>query len=301
MSDDFLLEVNKLDITGTVEVISEVGPLISTGDIIAIVVAVISVIGVVITTIMTNRTTKKINKENNNLQDRINNSNLELQARLSKENSDLQERWNQKNIDANLIAQARIEWIQNVRKTTSELLVNYFTMLNLANVDNIDQELMDSQEKNELLILYFGNDNTDTMTVDLVRERILDEKTNKGKNDMLVILLLDLAKRFSEYSISVKKDKTSKLRETVDEARRTMYANATQRKIGEEYIEEIGDVIPIEESVYQDEDVQDLGRAEIALEREKKKIELLQRDLMLLRDAIRTYLKIEWEIAKQGK
>lgn len=37
------------------------------------------------------------------------------------------------------------------------------------------------------------------------------------------------------------------------------------------------------------------------LKKERKKIEALQDDLILFRDAIRTYLKIEWEIAEQGK
>ena len=39
----------------------------------------------------------------------------------------------------------------------------------------------------------------------------------------------------------------------------------------------------------------------MALKIEKYKIEQMQKDLILLRDAIRTYLKIEWEIAKKGK
>ena len=52
-----------MDISGTLELITETGPIINTGDVIAIIVAVISLIGVVISTLMTNRTTKKINKE----------------------------------------------------------------------------------------------------------------------------------------------------------------------------------------------------------------------------------------------
>ena len=154
-----------MDISGTLELITETGPIINTGDVIAIIVAVISLIGVVISTLMTNRTTKKINKEN----------------------SRLQEKWNQKNIDANLIAQARIEWIQNVRKTTSELLVHYFSMINLRNLENIDQELLDSQEKNELLILYFG--------IHLLHYLLLnnlDASLYFYKNWSLVILLLFL-------------------------------------------------------------------------------------------------------------
>ena len=87
----------------------------------------------------------------------------------------------------------------------------------------------------------------------------------------------------------------------MDEARKEMYKNATMQKIGEEWIEDIDDFIPVEEPEYQEDDVQNLVRTESALKKERKKIEALQDDLILLRDAIRTYLKIEWEIAKQGK
>ena len=70
-----------LDIVGKIELISESEMLLSMGNIIAIIVAVISLTGVIISTVWTNRTTKKINKDN----------------------AELQEKWNQKNIDANLV------------------------------------------------------------------------------------------------------------------------------------------------------------------------------------------------------
>lgn len=213
-----------MDIVGKIELISESETLLSMGNIIAIIVAVISLTGVIISTVWTNRTTK-----------------------------------------------------------------------------NINQELINSQEKNELLILYFGNDTTNIIEEDLNRESLLNEESNKGKNNLLVELLLDLAKRFSQYSIDVKNDRTSKLKNAVDEARKEMYKNATMQKIGEEWIEDIDDFIPVEEPEYQEDDVQNLVRTESALKKERKKIEALQDDLILFRDAIRTYLKIEWEIAKQGK
>ena len=267
-----------MDISGTLELITETGPLISMGDIIAIVVSIISLVGVIITTVMTNKTTKKINKDN-----------LELQNK-----------WNQKNIDANLIAQARIEWIQNVRKTTSELLTHYFSMINLGNLDNIDQELLDAQEKNELLILYFGNDNSQENANQNIRERLLYKENNIGKNDLLVKLLEDLAKRFSGYSGDVKKGRYKYLEEAIRQSRKEMYDNARFVEIGVQYTED-GDEIPITEPQYNDDDVNSVQQFEIALQNEKHKIELMQKDLILLRDAIRTYLKIEWEIAKKGR
>lgn len=267
-----------MDVSGTVELITESGSLISVGDIIAIIVAMISLVGVIITTVMTNKTTKKINKENIELQDK----------------------WNQKNIDANLIAQARIEWIQNVRKVTSELLTHYFSMINSENLENIDQELLVSQEKNELLILYFGNDVTQENTTGNIREKLLCKENNIGKNDLLVRLLEDLAKQFSGYAKDVKKGRYKYLEEAIRQSRKEMYDNVRFVEIGVEYTED-GDEIPVTEPQYEDDDVISVRQAEMALQTEKNKIELMQKDLILLRDAIRTYLKIEWEIAKKGK
>lgn len=264
-----------MDISGTLELITETGPIINTGDVIAIIVAVISLIGVVISTLMTNRTTKKINKEN----------------------SRLQEKWNQKNIDANLIAQARIEWIQNVRKTTSELLVHYFSMINLRNLENIDQELLDSQEKNELLILYFGND---SIKRNYPRERLLFEENNEGKNNLIVELLEELAREFSDFSRDVKNKRYEQLEKAIEIARKRMYDNEQLVEIGVEYTEG-GDEIPVLEPQVDMADIDALKKAKKALQDEEKKIESMQKKLILLRDAIRIYLKIEWGIAKQGK
>lgn len=264
-----------MDISGTLELITETGPIINTGDVIAIIVAVISLIGVVISTLMTNRTTKKINKEN----------------------SRLQEKWNQKNIDANLIAQARIEWIQNVRKTTSELLVHYFSMINLRNLENIDQELLDSQEKNELLILYFGNDSIER---NYPRERLLFEENNEGKNNLIVELLEELAREFCNFYKDVKNQRYEHLEKALEEAREKMYHNVTFEEIGMEFTDE-GVDIPIQEPVYDLADIEEVIEAKIPLEKEEKKIEGLQNKLIFLRNAIRIYLKIEWQIAKQGK
>lgn len=267
-----------MNISGTLELITKSSSFISVGDIIAIFVAVISLIGVIISTIMTNKTTKKINERNIELQDK----------------------WNQKNIDANLIAQARIEWIQNVRKTTSELLTHYFSMINLDNLDNIEQELLNSQEKNELLILYFGNDSEQKNTSKEIEKKILCKKNNIGKNDLLVQLLEDLAKQFSEYSKDVKNDRYKHLEEAIIKAREEMYKNANYQ-LDEITCDENGNPYPIYNTKFYDEDVELVQQAEIDLKREKEKIDLMQKKLFLLRDAIRTYLKIEWEIAKKGK
>lgn len=126
-----------MSIDGTLKLVSESNSFMNLGDIIAIIVAVVSLIGVIVSTILTNKTTKKI----------------------SRDNAILQEKWNQKNIDASLTASARIEWIQNVRNATAELLGYYFDILNTADSTKIEEALINSQQKTELLALYFGPEN----------------------------------------------------------------------------------------------------------------------------------------------
>lgn len=268
-----------MDISGTLEIITEKGPLISVGEIITIGVALLSFIGVIISTIIATKTSKKIHEQS----------------------TEFQNEWNQKTIDANLIAQARIEWIQNVRKTTSQLLVHYFAMLNASNIERLDQELLASQEQNELLILYFGNEKESECNEIFKREILLNRERNSGKNDMLVRSLIELSKEFGEYVNSIKSDKTNALKKAVEDARREMYAHVKMVEIGQQYIEEAEEYLPVEEAMYQVDDVRALNKAQSDLKQEIERVKKLQQELILIRDAVRTYLKIEWEIAKQGK
>lgn len=268
-----------MDFSGTLEIIAEEGPIISAGEMVTIGVALLSFVGVLISAIITAKTSKKIHDDNTKFQDE----------------------WNKKTIEANLIAQARIEWIQNVRKTTSKLLVHYFSMLDTSNLDQLDQELLASQEQNELLILYFGNEKDSECSGISRREILLNRESNQGKNDMLVMSLIDLAKNFGEYVNCIKIDKTNKLKQAVNDARRQMYDNMEMIVVGQEYIEEINEYLPIQEDRYRKEDIIALHKAEDELKKEKQRVEKLQNDLILIRDAIRIYLKIEWEIAKKGR
>ena len=108
-----------MPVEGTITVVTQSNELMSMGDIIAIIVAIISLLGVIVSTLLTNRTTKKI----------------------SESNEKLQEKWNQKNIDASLTASARIEWIQNVRNTTADLMRYYYDILNATDSEEIEKAL----------------------------------------------------------------------------------------------------------------------------------------------------------------
>ena len=267
-----------MSIDGTIELITESTTFMSMGDIIAIIVAVISLIGVIISTILTNRTTKKINKSN----------------------AELQEKWNQKNIDASLTASARIEWIQNVRNATAELIRHYFDILNTSDSIKIEQALIDSQQKTELLALYFGPENHKQEVPSEDKNTLLNTENNEGKNDILVAFITDLAKRFSEYSLDAQKDRFNHLKEAVQKARDEAYQNATEKLIGYSYTDD-GDEIPEYDIEWQEEDNENVVRAEIALKRETEKIKKLRNDLIFLRNVMRIYLKIEWNKAKNGQ
>ena len=147
----------------TESIISIFGIMFTMGDLIAIFVVFIAFGGVIISTIYTNNTTKKISK-----------SNEEQQYKL-----------NQKNIDANLIANARIEWIQSVRKTTSELLALLFEILNTTDKDCLLEPVLKAQEKIELLILYFGHESTEEKFKDDAFYNKVEKMDGKSKDDIL--------------------------------------------------------------------------------------------------------------------
>lgn len=267
-----------MPVEGTITVVTQSNEFMSMGDIIAIIVAIISLLGVIASTLLTNRTTKKI----------------------SESNEKLQEKWNQKNIDASLTASARIEWIQNVRNTTADLMRYYYDILNASNPEEIEKALIDSQQKTELLALYFGPEAclSDLSTKD--KNILLNNTDNTGKNDVLVSFITDLAKRFGEYASDAKDGKIERLKLAVDNARRDAYKNATMEFLGYSCGED-GEEFPICEPQFQEEDADCLYRAEDALQNATDKIRELRSDLIFLRNSMRIYLKIEWNKAKNGQ
>lgn len=164
-----------MPVEGTITVVTQSNELMSMGDIIAIIVAIISLLGVIVSTLLTNRTTKKI----------------------SESNEKLQEKWNQKNIDASLTASARIEWIQNVRNTTADLMRYYYDILNATDSEEIEKALIDSQQKTELLALYFGPETCLSNPSTKDKNILLNTTDNTGKNDMLVSFITDLEKNLA--------------------------------------------------------------------------------------------------------
>lgn len=267
-----------MPIEGTITVVTESTGFVSTGDIIAIIVAAISLLGVIASTVLTNKTTKKISESNEKLQDK----------------------WNQKNIDASLTASARIEWIQNVRNATADLIRYYYDILNTADPSEVAKALIDSQQKTELLTLYFGPEDCDCDTTYRNKDYLLNTNDNTGKNDIMVGFIADLANRFAKYSVDVKNNRLQRLEEAAYQARVEAYNNASEEFAGYFYTED-GEQIPQYDREWTKEDASYVYQTEEALQKAKKEIQQLREDLVFLRNAMRIYLKIEWNKAKAGQ
>lgn len=261
-------------IDGTVEFVARSNSLFSTGDIIAIIVAVISLVGIIVSTIMINRTMKKINKSN----------------------EQFQERWNQKNIDASLTASARIEWIQAVRNTTSELIALYFEALNTVDAADLLETVIKVQGKTELLILYFGHEEKE---ISKQKVDLCYTVNNDSKNSHIVDFLSSLSKKLYRYYENVKFNKLKSLEAIRDERYDKMQDHVLSYEY-EDYTDKYGIVrgiaVPILEQEYE-ESLDDIDQQIDNLVKVSKDI---NSDLLMLRDIIRTYLKIEWNKAKTG-
>lgn len=264
----------EMAINGVVEIVMRQASSLSAGDIIAIIVASISLIGVIVSTVMTNRTTKNIDDSNKQFQDK----------------------WNQKKIDASLIASARIEWIQKVRNTTAKSIALYFQALNTVDKLDLLDIVIKAQEKTELLILFFEHEENETadQNVDLCCTA-----NNDGKNHLIVNFLSSLSKKLNRYYENLKSDKLKDLKFVKDKR----YSEMSEHVINydyEEYTDEY-DITKINQTPILDEEYQE------SLNDIDKQIDVLVKiskdinsDLLMLRDIIRIYLKIEWSKAKTG-
>lgn len=254
-------------------VISIFNIMFSTGDVIAIIVAIIAFVGVIISTIYTNYTTRKISKDNERQL-------YEL---------------NQKNIDANLVANARIEWIQNVRRTTAELIAQYFSIINTLDKEILTDAVLKANEKTQLLILYFGPEDNKEEDIDLY-----NEKDNATKNKYIVDFLNELSDKTDIYYSNVMIDKLIKLKDV----KNRRLENLSEHVIDwdyEEIITDEGETFLNQTPILEDEYDASLNILDEEIERIAELTNNIQQDLINLQNIIRIYLKIEWNIAKRGK
>lgn len=289
-----------MNIEGTIELISNSSENFWTsGNIIAIVVALISILGSIFVAWRSEKNAQNISKSNNEIQKKINDENIALQEKWNSETLQFQEKINKANIDANLIASARIEWIQKVRNLSAELLSLYFSMLNSKDAEKIQTAFNHSIEKTELLVLYFGHEDNKEKNEEL--DMLLNKESNIGKNELIVHFAITLSQKFNKYNTFIQDGGLGELQKSINKAQQEMYRNAEMVKVGEYYHEEAEEMMDVEEPQYQDEDVLYVHRLESKKGDKVKEISELQNDLIFLRNIIRTYLKIEWNKAKSAK
>lgn len=205
----------------------------------------------------------------------------------------------QKQIDADLKSKARIEWIQNVRVATSELISLYHKILHETDKESVFDTYIIAREKNELLILFFGPENEEVVISD-PKVFLLNKEDNIGKNMPLVNFLNDLVKKFYNYYILIEADIPEYLKKSYEKAEynRIHYPGGHQN---EDYIKHEGEMTSVDIPVNHDELIKESDEAKRKMINFGDYQGKLEEDLVFLRDVMRIYLKVEWRIAKQGK
>lgn len=154
---------------------------------------------------------------------RVSNKTNEMTSRINASNKAQQDKWKQKIIDANLITKGRIEWIENVRKTTSKLLSCYYTILDTEDIATAYTNCLKARKTTELLILYFGPEGTGLLCEVYDQELLLNTKDNIVKNNSIVLFLVELSKKFNQYYVDLKDGTFQDIEKTKEDALKEIY------------------------------------------------------------------------------
>ncbi len=195
-------------------------------------------------------------------------------------------------IDANLTANARIKWIQDVRHATAELIAACYKYIgSKPSEQQKDWEAM--QEKKALFVLYFGPDDDDdpykTLTDDLY-----DRETNKGKNDKLDLFIKNLISDLNQYHIN------HSFIEYYDKKRMECSICDAKNEESDEKVracqkDEYGTPYELEDCIKEMDALNESLKEYRAFERK------VLTSLQDLSEIMRIYIKIVWNRAKEGK
>lgn len=214
-----------------------------------------------------------------------NRDNIESNKEISREVQIAENKRNESQIDANIVWNARVEWIQNVRRLTAEFITDCYKYIRTCN--NLPKESLNLvEEKRLLLILYFGPDGH--VGDQNKANDIFDEKTNNAKNDLIIDLINRIYKQIKDYHRAQKifENCHKELLKCLECEK----AYANKQYICE--VNEDGDKFIENDCLNHQEEVN-------KQERESYKIiHGLSEDLESLSKAMRIYLKIEWNHAK---
>lgn len=200
------------------------------------------------------------------------------------------DKWNQKKIDADLKANARIEWIQRVREATSEFVTSCYMVIGKVELEKekIAEKLSTIREKGCILKLYFGNDKKEHNCKDAGCNIWLCKYNNDGKHDYINKRIDKILEYFFGSRLSKAQDVAYEwlLYDIADE-----YLNRSKKQIEEDF----------KEGSVPNEVIENSGEYKNLLNIEKDLKDKVMKELDELVDIIRLYLKIEWDRAKDNK
>lgn len=195
----------------------------------------------------------------------------------------------------NIKMNARIEWIQKVRETVAAVISLCYSLA-YEDDEKISQSiLLRTQEKISLLILYFGPDEvveTDNKNEDKI---LLNEKSNQGKNDYIVKNLENISMEIERYYTQKYSSRVRMIEFELASLKRKYSLKETEKR----YIDKrTGELLA--EKDYPEE----YYKEEQKLLEEKRKLQNpkeLLKDIEKLREIMRIYIKVEWNVTKKGK
>lgn len=194
-------------------------------------------------------------------------------------------RGNRQKIEASLVWSSRIEWIQNVRRVTADFIAScYMYMQSEKN----DQDMLDKNialvEKNKVLLtLYFGPDTV--RPGKKMAKDIWDKTTNAGKNEDIVNFINKIYKQIKTYFTHKYEYETCC--DALRHCDRCKHGECTKCESNEYH-----DVYTREECDKK------ITRLKKSRNEAKKEIDSLQKNIELLSEAMRIYLKEEWRLTK---
>jgi hypothetical protein len=217
--------------------------------------------------------------------------NRESNEAIAKQMQDAENKRAEAAIDANLTANARIRWIQDVRQATVELITACYKYIESKSSEQ--QKAWEVvEEKKTLYTLYFGPD--DDGSQEILANDLLDKKTNKGKNDQLVLFVDNLYSNLKKYH---KNHSDIKTYEDKD------FECASCESYNEECGEKVYSCVRSDYQVLFDDD--DCKKRQTDIDIALKKYKAFEQDILTslqkLSEIMRIYGKIEWNRAKEGK
>lgn len=222
----------------------------------------------------------------------------DFQEKIIDKQQELQKEMTKSQIDADIKAKARIQWISDVRGLAARFISNFYEIK--KNDTDFEEKFIEIFKDAELLKLYFGAYN-DNKPANIDYDFLFNMKDNQNKNiqifNFIDAMLGDLnEKSITQYQYNLKKYNDYKLefKRYEDEMRKCCTVEIDEFGMYEE--------VPTEENeAYHNHlfgELQDLKKESSLYYQNLRQYDQRITDFEKI---ISIYLKIEWEIAKDGK